>query len=165
MLERSTRFGLGNFAHGVRIQSLPEPSILHYSSVLERSTKYDQENLIQSVLERSTKYDQENLTQSVLERSTKYDQENLTQSVLERSTRFDRENYFILINHLHENNILTIIITIIINNFRINKNSQAFFSLIYTYILLNKLADTLFYQFLIPNQYLLHEYKCNDFFL
>ena len=32
--ERSTRFGLGNFAHGVRIQSLPEPSILHYSSVL-----------------------------------------------------------------------------------------------------------------------------------
>ena len=90
MLERSTRFGLGNFTHGVRIESLPEPSILHYSSVPERSTKYDQENL----------------TQSVPERPTTYNQENLTQSVLERSTRFDQENYFIFINHLHENNII-----------------------------------------------------------
>ena len=89
MLERSTRFGFGNFAHGVRIRSFPELSILHYSNVLERSTRFDQENL--------------------------------TQSVLERSTRFDQENYFILINHLYENNMLTIIITIIIliiiNNF------------------------------------------------
>ena len=31
VLERSTRFGLENFAHGVRIQGVPERSILHYS--------------------------------------------------------------------------------------------------------------------------------------
>ena len=61
-------------------------------------------------------------------------------------------------------NIITIITITIINNFRINKNSQSFFSLIYIYILLDKLADTLFYQFLILNQYLSLEYKCNDFF-
>ena len=30
MLEWSTRFGLENFAHGVRIQGVPERSILHY---------------------------------------------------------------------------------------------------------------------------------------
>ena len=30
MLERSTRFELENFAHGVRIQGVPERSILHY---------------------------------------------------------------------------------------------------------------------------------------
>ena len=40
--ERSTKFGLGNFAHGVGIQSFPELSILHYSSVPERSTRFDQ---------------------------------------------------------------------------------------------------------------------------
>ena len=53
------------------------------------------------------------------------------QSGLERSTRFNQENYFILINHLYENNILTIIITInitnIINNFRINKTYKLSF--------------------------------------
>ena len=31
-LERSTRFGLENFAHKVRIQGFPERSILYYSS-------------------------------------------------------------------------------------------------------------------------------------
>ena len=124
MLERSTRFGFGNFAHGVRIQSFPELSILHYSSVPERSTRFDQENLTQSVPERSTRFDQENLTQSVPERPTRFDQENLTRSVPERSTRFDQENltpsvlerstwfnqenYFIFINHLYENNIIII---------------------------------------------------------
>ena len=40
--ERSTKFGLRNFAHGVGIQSFPELSILHYSSVRERSTRFDQ---------------------------------------------------------------------------------------------------------------------------
>ena len=30
MLERSTRFGLGNFAHGVGIRSVPERSTLNY---------------------------------------------------------------------------------------------------------------------------------------
>ena len=30
VLERSTRFGLENFSHGVRIQGVPEWSILHY---------------------------------------------------------------------------------------------------------------------------------------
>ena len=108
MLEQSTRFGFGNFTHGVGIQSLPELSILHYSSVLEQSTKFNQENLTQSLLEQSTRFDQENLTQSVLEQSTRFDQENLTQSVLERSTRFNQENYFIFINHLYENNIIII---------------------------------------------------------
>ena len=29
--ERSTRFWLENFSHGVRIQGFPELSILHYS--------------------------------------------------------------------------------------------------------------------------------------
>ena len=58
--ERSTRFGLGNFAHGVGIQSFPELSILHYSSVPERSTRFDQENLTQSVPERPTRFNQEN---------------------------------------------------------------------------------------------------------
>ena len=39
MLERSTRFGLENFAHGVRIQGVPKRSILHYSRlILENNT-------------------------------------------------------------------------------------------------------------------------------
>ena len=32
VLEQSTRFGLENFAHGVRIQGFPERSISHYSN-------------------------------------------------------------------------------------------------------------------------------------
>ena len=37
MLGRSTRFGLENFAHGVRIQGVPERSILHYSALYSHS--------------------------------------------------------------------------------------------------------------------------------
>ena len=32
VLERTTRFGIENFAHGVRIQGFPERSISHYSN-------------------------------------------------------------------------------------------------------------------------------------
>ena len=86
-----------------------------------------------------------------------------------------RESTLIIYMHLEKNNISKIIfiitviiiifIAIIINNFIINKTYKFFFSLVYTYILLNKPVGTLFYQFLILNQYLLQEYKCNDFFL
>ena len=34
-LERSTRFGFENFAHGVRIQGFPERSISHYSNTIK----------------------------------------------------------------------------------------------------------------------------------
>ena len=35
-LERSTRFGLENFAHGVGIQGFPERSILQYSNTINK---------------------------------------------------------------------------------------------------------------------------------
>ena len=44
MLERSTRFELENFAHGVRIQGVPERSILHYGDKafnIAKDPKYD----------------------------------------------------------------------------------------------------------------------------
>ena len=37
MLERSTSFGLVNFAHGVVIQSGPECSILHYYCSVQKT--------------------------------------------------------------------------------------------------------------------------------
>ena len=46
MLERSTRFGLENFAHGVRIQGVPERSILHY---FDKTSLPDKESFYSSL--------------------------------------------------------------------------------------------------------------------
>ena len=130
-LERSTRFRLENFAHVIGIQSLPERSILHYSNpkrFKKQSTRFKLENpkrFKNNPLGLSSKI------QSVLKKTKPLGLSLNIQSGLERSTRFNQENYFILINHLYENNILTIIITIItitiINNFRINKTYKLSF--------------------------------------